>query len=107
MGRVGVCGDNAAMESFFALLQKNVPDRQRCSTREELRLAITTWLERTYHRRRQRRLDRLALAIQLPARLRAPNRTLRATVTPPPRSKIMSGHTCCIQGPSFRRDAPG
>jgi len=24
MGRVGTCGDNAAMESFFALLQKNV-----------------------------------------------------------------------------------
>jgi transposase InsO family protein len=29
MGRVGACGDNAAMESFFALLQKNVLDRQR------------------------------------------------------------------------------
>jgi transposase InsO family protein len=28
-GRVGACGDNAAMEYFFALLQKNVPDRQR------------------------------------------------------------------------------
>lgn len=26
MGRVGACGDNAAMESFFALLQKNVLD---------------------------------------------------------------------------------
>lgn len=24
MGRVGACGDNAAMESFFALLQRNV-----------------------------------------------------------------------------------
>ncbi len=32
--------DNAAMESFFALLQKNVLDRQRWTTREELRLAI-------------------------------------------------------------------
>jgi putative transposase len=29
MGRVGAAGDNAAMESFFALLQKNVLDR-RC-----------------------------------------------------------------------------
>lgn len=29
MGRVGACGDNAAMESFFALLQENVLDRQR------------------------------------------------------------------------------
>lgn len=33
MGRVGACGDNAAMESFFALLQKNVLDRQRWTTR--------------------------------------------------------------------------
>lgn len=60
MGRVGACGDNAAMESFFALLQKNVLDRQRWETREELRLAIVTWIERTYHRRRrQRALGRL------------------------------------------------
>ncbi len=60
MGRVGACGDNAAMESFFSLLQKNVLDRQRWTTREELRLATITWIERTYHRRRrQRRLGRL------------------------------------------------
>jgi putative transposase len=60
MGRVGACGDNAAMESFFALLQKNVLDRQRWQTREQLRLAIITWIERTYHRRRrQRRPGRL------------------------------------------------
>ena len=52
MGRVGAAGDNAAMESFFALLQRNVLDRQRWSTRHELRLAIITWIERTYHRRR-------------------------------------------------------
>jgi putative transposase len=55
MGRVGACGDNAAMESFFALLQKNVLDRQRWATREELRLAIIIWIERTYHRRRRQR----------------------------------------------------
>lgn len=60
MGRVGACGDNAAMESFFALLQKNVLDRQRWTTRTELRLAIVSWIETTYHRRRrQRRLGRL------------------------------------------------
>lgn len=53
MGRVGAAGDNAAMESFFALLQKNVLDRQRWATREELRIAIVTWIERTYHRRRR------------------------------------------------------
>jgi putative transposase len=55
MGRVGACGDNAAMESFFSLLQKNVLDRQRWATREQLRLAIITWIERTYHRRRRQR----------------------------------------------------
>jgi len=60
MGRVGACGDNAAMESFFSLLQKNVLDRQRWHSREELRVAIVTWIERTYHRRRlQRVLGRL------------------------------------------------
>ena len=52
MGRVGAAGDNAAMESFFSLLQKNVLDRRPWSTREELRIAIVTWIERTYHRRR-------------------------------------------------------
>jgi len=47
-------------QSFFALLQKNVLDRQRWSTREDLRIAIVTWIERTYHRRRrQARLGRL------------------------------------------------
>lgn len=55
MGRVGACDDNAAMESFFALLQRNVLDRQRWATRAELRLAIVTWSERTYHRRRRQR----------------------------------------------------
>ncbi|WP_216910301.1 IS3 family transposase [Nocardia noduli] len=60
MGRVGACGDNAAMESFFALLQKNVLDRRPWATREELRIAIVTWIERTYHRRRrQARLGKL------------------------------------------------
>ena len=55
MGRVGACADNAAMESFFALVQKDVLDRRRWMTREELRLAIVFWIERTYHRRRRQR----------------------------------------------------
>jgi len=53
MGQVGSAGDNAAMESFFSLLQKNVLDRRRWATRDELRIAIVTWIERTYHRRRR------------------------------------------------------
>ena len=53
MGRVASCGDNAAMESFFALLQKNVLNRHTWATRDELRIAIVTWIEATYHRRRR------------------------------------------------------
>jgi putative transposase len=60
MGRVGACGDNVAMESFFSLLQKNVLDTRRWHTRDELRLAIVSWIETKYHRkRRQRRLGKL------------------------------------------------
>ena len=60
MGRVGAAGDNAAMESFFSLLQNNVLDRRSWDTRDELRAAIAHWIERTYHRRRrQDRLGRL------------------------------------------------
>jgi putative transposase len=53
MGRVGAAGDDAAMECFFSLLQKNVLDRRSWATRQELRIAIVTWIERTYHRRRR------------------------------------------------------
>jgi transposase InsO family protein len=53
MGRVGAAGDNAAMESFFSLLQNNVLNRRRWDTCEQLRIAIVTWIERTYHRRRR------------------------------------------------------
>ncbi len=53
MGRVGAAGDNAAMESFFALLQKNVLNQRTWATRQELRIAIVTWIEKTYHRRRR------------------------------------------------------
>lgn len=41
MGRVGVGGDNAAMESFFALVQKNILDRNSWIRRRELSAAIT------------------------------------------------------------------
>ena len=60
MGRVAAAGDNAAMESFNALLQKNVLDRQRWASRDQLRYEIIYWIEHTYNRRRrQRRLGRL------------------------------------------------
>ena len=60
MGRVGAAGDNAAMESFFSLLQKNVLDTRRWDTPQDLRLAIVSWIEtKDNRRRRQRTLGRL------------------------------------------------
>jgi len=60
MGRVASAGDNAAMESFYALLQKNVLDQKRWTSRDELATAIISWIEHTYNRRRrQRSLGRL------------------------------------------------
>jgi putative transposase len=53
MGQVGTAADNAAMESFFSLLQKNVLNTRRWETRDDLRIAIVTWIERTYHQRRR------------------------------------------------------
>lgn len=57
LGRVGAAGDNAAIEGFLSLLHKNVLNRRRWDTRDDLRLAIITWIERSY--RRRRRQDRL------------------------------------------------
>jgi transposase InsO family protein len=56
MGRVASAGDNAAMESFFALLQRNVLNRRRWRTRSELAYAISFWIEHTYNRRRRQRV---------------------------------------------------
>lgn len=70
-GRVGACGDNAAMEWFFALVYKNVLDHQRWSTREQLRLAIVTWIEKAYHRKRRSR----RLGVLIPIEFETDNRT--------------------------------
>lgn len=55
MGRMGACVDNAAMESFNSLLQKNVLNQQRWTSREELRLSVARWIESSYNRRRRQR----------------------------------------------------
>jgi len=55
MGRVAAAGDNAAMESFHSLLQKNVLDRHRWATRDDLTYATLYWIEHTYNRRRRQR----------------------------------------------------
>ena len=60
MGRVAAAGDNAAMESFNSLLQKNVLNRHAWATRDQLHNEIVYWIEHTYNRRRrQRALGRL------------------------------------------------
>jgi len=78
MGRVGACGDNAAMESFFSLLQKNVLNRRpRWASRDELTHAAIDWIERTYHRRR--RQDRLGRLTPIAYELALCNKTLNLT----------------------------
>jgi transposase InsO family protein len=44
------------MESFFSLRQNNVLDSQRWQTREDLQLAVVTWIEWKYHRRHRQRV---------------------------------------------------
>ena len=79
MGRVASAADNAAMESFHSLLQKNVLDqRQVWESREELHTAIVTWIEKKYHRkRRKERLGKMT-PIEFEALDEARNRTLAA-----------------------------
>lgn len=55
MGRSYGAGDNASMESFFSLLQKNVLNTRCWNTRADLRLAIVSWIETKYNRRRRQR----------------------------------------------------
>lgn len=55
MGHSYGAGDNASMESLFSLLQRNVLNTRRWDTREELRLAMVTWIETKYNRRRRQR----------------------------------------------------
>lgn len=91
MGRVGACGDDSAMESFFALLQKYVLDRQRRQTCEELRSAIVTWIERTYHRRRrQARLGKLT-PIEFKTINRRNRRLIHSTREPTELGAVPSG----------------
>lgn len=58
-GRVASPGDNAATESWHALLQTNFLDRRRWRTREEFHEAVLFWIEHTYNRgRRQQGLGK-------------------------------------------------
>jgi len=50
--RVGMPGDNAWSESFFATLKKECIHFRSFSTREELRHTVFTWIENFYNTRR-------------------------------------------------------
>ena len=53
-------GQKLMNSSRVSLLKKNVLNRRTWATRDELRIAIVTWIERTYdRRRRQKRLHGL------------------------------------------------
>ena len=78
MGRVASAGDNAAMESFHSLLQKNVLDQHRWRTRDELRYAVITWIEHTYNRRRRQRALGKLTPVEYELALAAPRVDLAA-----------------------------
>jgi putative transposase len=53
MGSIGDAYDNAMAESFFSILQRELLDEHRWSTRRQLALAVFEWIEAWYnpHRR--------------------------------------------------------
>ena len=52
MGATGVCFDNAAAESFFASLKRELAHRRRWATRPEARHAVIRWIEGWFNSRR-------------------------------------------------------
>jgi transposase InsO family protein len=52
MSRKGNCYDNAAMESFWSSLKRELVHRVRFATRAEARAAVFDWIEIFYNRER-------------------------------------------------------
>jgi transposase InsO family protein len=52
-GQPGTCFDNAAAESFFATLKKELLHRATWPTRQQAQTAIFTYIESFYNRRRR------------------------------------------------------
>lgn len=52
MGATGVCWDNAAAESFFGSLKRELAHRHRWATRAEARRAVIRWIEGWFNSRR-------------------------------------------------------
>lgn len=52
MGATGVCWDNAAAESFFGSLKRELAHRRRWATRAEARSDVVRWIEGWFNSRR-------------------------------------------------------
>ena len=52
MGATGICWDNAAAESFFATLKRELVNRHAWATRAHAKQAIVRWIEGWYNPRR-------------------------------------------------------
>lgn len=52
MGATGVCWDNAAAESFFGTLKRELANRRRWNTRADARRDLIRWIEGWYNGRR-------------------------------------------------------
>ena len=53
MGRVGSCYDNAAAESFFATLERELLDQIRLADRDHAWVEIDDYIEAFYNKRRR------------------------------------------------------
>jgi len=69
---MAAAGNNKAMESFFTLLQKNILDHRCWATREQLRIAITTRIKRTYHHQHQQTTLNRLTPIEFKATMNTP-----------------------------------
>ena len=60
MGRVASSVDNSMIESFWSTMQRELLDRQRWNSQQQLATAIFEWIEAWYNtRRRHTSLDML------------------------------------------------
>lgn len=95
MGRVASGGDNAAMKSRHALLQKNVLVRRRWRTRDELHEAVVFWIEHTYNRRRrQRGLGKLT-PVEFEVTYANQDAAVAALISPTAVNRSCGSPTCC------------
>jgi transposase InsO family protein len=53
MGRRGVCYDNAAAESFFATIKRELVERYTWKSADQLHNGLFVWIETWYNRRRR------------------------------------------------------